>query len=344
MRKHRLGEWGSGLPPRGNGGHSGVPPGKGILERHKGMLPIGQSSFMESSDFSIVGSGNAQNSCGVWFTKGCLNVEGHRGMTLDGVDMEGKAFLRRVQNSCDRPLCPTCWEKWVGRETKRAVQRLEAFVLKGRHLKAIHVVVSVPKVHYGLSFVEMRKNVYRALKRVRCVGGLMIYHPRRWNFQGSYFSPHFHVVGYGWIVDARANFMNTGYVIRNVGKRKTLGGTIRYLLSHCGISAKHHSVTWFGALSYGKLHVVYEKEHCTCSVCGNKLRRLCYVGTAPLNLPDVEGAVFIDDAVRWIYDPRPPGSSEDVEVYLDRISYLEESRLDRQRCFPRKKRAFWGDH
>jgi hypothetical protein len=271
-----------------------------------GILPIRQSRFhgvAALADFPLAGSGNPLPGCGSYFTIGCLNVEDHKGMNLDGVDMEGKAVLQRIKRSCDRPLCPDCRDDWANREVSKAVQRLDAFVLKGRSLRPIHLIVSVPHADYGLSLTDMRKKVYRVLKAVHCVGGLMIYHSKRKvQVRGGpwYYSPHFHVVGYGWIMDVRATYNHFGYVIKNVGIRKTVEGTIFYQLSHCGVSPDHHTVTWFGALSYGKLHVDYvEKDDC-CPLCKNKFHRVMWVGPGPCPLPDVEGVIYFDGPENWV--------------------------------------------
>jgi hypothetical protein len=268
----------------------------------RGILPISQSSFHGESDFPLAGSGEALSTCGSYFTVGCLNVEEHKGMNLDGVNMEGKAVLQRVKRSCHRALCPMCRDDWSDRECKKAVQRLRSFVLKGRSLKPIHVIVSVPRSDFSLPFVDLRKKTYKVLKAVHCIGGMMIYHPKRKGYGDSwYFSPHFHIIGYGWIVDVRATYVHSGYVVKNVGIRKTVEGTIFYQLSHCGVSPKHHTVTWFGALSYGKLHVVYrEKDDRLCPLCGNKFRRVMWIGKGACPLPDVEGVVFFDESSNWV--------------------------------------------
>jgi hypothetical protein len=275
----------------------------------KGILPISQSSFYGLTvksgflaDFPLTGSGEAYASCGSYFTIGCLNVDGHKGMNLDGVSMEGKAVLQRVKRSCHRPLCPTCWEDWANREVTKSRGRLDAFVLKGRSLKPIHITVSVPRSDWNLDLNVMRKKVYRVLRDVHCLGGLLIYHPKRQTeLKSWYFSPHFHIIGYGWILDVRANYYRSGYVVKNIGIRKTVEGTIFYQLSHCGISPDHHTVTWFGALSYGKLHVVYEEEDpLCCPLCGQKLKRLMWIGKGACPLPDVEGVTFFDDPDNWI--------------------------------------------
>ena len=273
----------------------------------KGILPISQSSFLGMdlvflADLPLTGSGEGYSSCGSFFTVGCLNVEKHRGMNLDGVNMDGKAYLERYKQSCHRPLCPICWPDWANREMRKAKVRLDSFVLKGRCLKPIHVTVSIPKSDYGLSLSEMRKKVYRALKAVHCLGGMVIYHPKRQNnYDGSwYFSPHFHIIGYGWIVDVHKNYVHSGYVVKNIGVRKTVEGTIFYQLSHCGVSKENRTITWFGCLSYGKLHVRIQKEAHLCPICGEELHRLMYIGHGELPLPDVEGVAFFDDPSNWI--------------------------------------------
>jgi len=286
----------------------------------EGILPISQSRFSSErlfdvekvvdvdfpSNFPLTGSGEARVNCGSFFTVGCLNVEEHKGMNLDGVNMEGKAYLERHRVSCHRPLCPICWGDWANREKDKATVRLHSFILKGRSLKPIHLTVSIPHSDYALSLQKMREKTYRALKRVHCLGGMVIYHPTRWDkFRRLwYFSPHFHVIGYGWIVDVRQNYVYSDYVVKNIGIRKTVEGTIYYQLSHCGIAEKKHTVTWFGVLSYNKLHVEsVEKEKSVCPLCHEELHQLIWIGEGKCPLPDVEGMEFYDDASNWIVKP-----------------------------------------
>jgi hypothetical protein len=258
------------------------------------------------ADFPITGSGQEMPSCGTWFTVGCLHGEDHHNTNLDGVNMEGKAVLKRRKTSCHRAVCPKCWEDWANREVHHGVQRLHSFTLKGRNLKPIHLTVSVPFSDYGLSLEGMRKKVYRSLKDVHCVGGMMIYHSRRKKGGSWFFSPHFHVIGYGWILDVRANYIRSGYVVKNIGIRKTLEGTIWYQLSHAGIDGNHHTITWFGALCYGKLHVEYMEEKDVCPLCGAEFHRVAWNNYEKANPfrneeTNVEGVLFFDDVENWAY-------------------------------------------
>ena len=211
-------------------------------------------------------------------------------------------YSEKWVHRCFRQACPVCWKKWAARETKRASRRLRAFRLKGRNLKPIHVVVSIPHVDYGLNLQEMRLKVYKALKTVRLLGGMSIYHPKRWNEAGAYFSPHFHILGFGWLTDVRKNYIASGYVVRNLRIRKSVEGTIWYQLSHAGVHLKHHTVTWFGCLSYNKLRIPKEEleEHC-CPFCMEPLKQILWIGDGSCPMPDVEGFKFYGDAQGWVY-------------------------------------------
>jgi len=277
--------------------------------RGAGILSIRQSSFSMSgvlveksefvADLDLNGWGEAYSDCGLWFKIGCLSSEKHLGRTLDGRDFSDKGYFRRVRHECFRPDCPVCWKSWAFRETKRAERRIFAFGLKGRSLKPIHLVVSVPWKDYVLSLEEMRVEAYKSLRAVHCLGGMMIYHPKRFDDdrQCWYFSPHFHVIGYGWILDVRRNYVVSGYIVKNVGVRKSVGGTIWYQVSHCGVSKSHHVVTWFGGLSYNKLRLAKEvKKRSVCPICGDNLHRVVYIGQGE-SCQDLE---FYDDPVNWI--------------------------------------------
>ena len=269
----------------------------------RGILPISQSTVYGGplNSVPLVGSGESKLVCGSFFTVGCLNVDEHRGMNLDGVLMDGKGYFERHKRTCHDPLCPVCWESWASREMKRVKKRLDAFHLKGRKLQVVHVTVSVPKKDYDKSLLVLRSKVYRVLRSVHFLGGMAILHPRRKNAEGSwYFSPHFHVLGYGWLTDVRKNYIASGYVVKNIGIRKTVEGTIWYQLSHAGVPEGRHVVTWFGVCSYNKLRLAKEeKETRVCPVCGNPLRQVLWIGHDEKDLPDVDGFVFWDDPHNW---------------------------------------------
>ena len=69
-----------------------------------------------------------------------------------------------------------------------------------------------------------------------------------------YFSPHFHVIGYGRIIDIEEfEALNPGWTYHNKGNVPNVGGLLRYLYSHMTMIEDRHAVTWLGRLSSATL-------------------------------------------------------------------------------------------
>ena len=228
-----------------------------------------------------------------------------------------------------RADCPICRQKWAGRLAGRAENRISQVSGLG---PAKHVVISLPQKDYGLvqtDYPGLRRKVYKILKKVGVRGGCLIFHPfrRRCPRCGTvpemghkaclkcrnywfewYFSPHFHVVGFGWVKGTGKEFLRSGYVVKNVGCRKSVGGTVLYQLSHAGVHLDYHVVTWFGACSYNKLRVEpEERERPTCPTCGARLIpcRWFGEGESPL-VAEGEGGYWVDPE-GWRYTARYRG-------------------------------------
>ncbi|GAG75273.1 unnamed protein product, partial [marine sediment metagenome] len=195
---------------------------------------------------------------------------------------------------CGRAECPICYEKWASKEARKIEHRLKQWKSSGR---VIHLVLSVPQNMWYEDFKKLRRKSYVIAKRVKFLGGSCIFHPFRQleNTKQWYFSPHFHMIGYGWIKNVAENFEESGWVVKNLGVRKNVFATAMYQLSHAGIHKKYHTVTWFGHLAYNKLKVVPElEEGDKCPICGAKLTRLIWVGDDKCPIPEVEGQYFLD--------------------------------------------------
>jgi hypothetical protein len=251
--------------------------------------------------WDLPGHGDSYFDCGSWRSKGCLNVLEHNQQGICE-DMVGKAFVRRYRRTCMRASCPKCYESWAGREAGKIEYRLRASPKKRR---PIHLVVSPPEgVEYRLNYRDFRRRAYVISRKSGFFGGSCIFHPFRENESTKewYFSPHFHMIGFGWIEHTKEGYEEHGWVVKNVGLRKTVSGTALYQLSHAGVHERYHTITWFGSLSYNKLRVspLPQKEEC-CPICGNKLRQLWYFGSD--DLPEKEGDYWLpsDD---WVYKPR----------------------------------------
>lgn len=307
-------------------GERGTHSGQGILPIAKtttsGMLKKGgfQHEYINtfgkktehfvsfSEDWELPGHGHAYSDCGAWRSKGCLNVEGH---VQEGLEekMAGKVFVRRYQRTCMRAECPTCYESWAGKEAAKIQHRLRMAPKKGR---PIHLIVSPPmEACVRSTYEQLRRRAYVVAKNSGFRGGSCIFHPCREDKQTKrwYFSPHFHMIGYGWIVRTKEGYEEHGWIVKNARIRKTVSGTALYQLSHAGIHKDgrygRKTITWFGELSYNKLRVrPQDPEKESCPICGQKLRPLWYFGVE--NLPEERVDLWMDPE-GWRYKPRGLG-------------------------------------
>jgi len=242
--------------------------------------------------WKLPGTSEAKSYCGEWITKGCFNASMHP---------QGLVFISRTKRSCFRSECEKCWlEKWLARESSRATRRIEKFKdlkLSGRK-KPIHVIVSPPWKDKFMRYDILKKKCRTLLKKAGVVGGLMIYHPFAYDEKNIEWvkRPHFHVIGYGWVVDTKKISQVDGWVIKNKGIRKSVHSTVYYLLSHAGVSRAVHSVTWFGELGYRskyaeQIKVEDEEPHEFCDFCG-----FMFVNAHDRPPPDYEFVGLVDSS------------------------------------------------
>jgi hypothetical protein len=174
-----------------------------------------------------------------------------------------------------------------------ALEKMVGQSVRAKRLRPIHVVLSPSKGFVFDDFSFVRKLVYRIARRSGVFGGACIIHPYRLRCRichatipdytkaclkcGDsrfewFWSPHFHVVGFGWVHGTKAGYERHGWVVKNLGVRKSVYATFQYLLSHAGVGA-YHTTTWFGRLAYNVLRHV--------AVLG-VVRELCPLCMAPL--------------------------------------------------------------
>jgi len=220
--------------------------------------------------WELPGYGKARDDCGLCRHKGCLNRPRHP---------NGQIFVKAFKASCCKKSCPICWTNWSMKEAHRAAHRMRSFK-PDKYRAPIHVVFSPPKGDYERlgGIREIRKFFYELTKRVGLFGGLSVFHPVRCQDASWTWSPHFHVLGYGWIEGTKQVTADNGWIVKNLGVRKSVVGTVNYLLSHAGIREHFHTVTWFGRLGYGVLKVSKEDDPTdTCPYCQEKLVNLEYL-------------------------------------------------------------------
>ena len=150
----------------------------------------------------------------------------------------------------------------------------------------------------------MRRKAIRIAKRAGMIGGCLIFHPYRQDDDNKLWrwSPHFHIIGYGWINPV---YKETGWIVRNHRVRNNLGATAYYQLSHAGVKEGHHVITWFGTLSWAALRLPREiVEPETCPICGSRLKPLIWQGIGPNPLLDLNEAEANLETTSWIYGGR----------------------------------------
>jgi len=269
-----------------------------------------QNFKQKSIHWNLPGIEVPKDYCGDWKYKGCANKDLHQ---------DGKYFVRATKKSCFRAGCQTCWlEKWLARESSRATRRIEKYsdtwkkmnnqyaechiFERRRSLKPIHVIVSPSWDDKFISFDLLKKKCRKLLNKAGVKGGLLIYHPFSYNEEEMTWTvrPHFHVIGFGWVVSTKEISDEEGWVIKNKGLRDSLHSTIYYQLSHAGVSPEVHSVTWFGMLGYRAKYAInykVEKDDSSdfCEYCGFLLVNFTYVGVD--RPPDYEffGSVSVLD-------------------------------------------------
>jgi len=229
--------------------------------------------------FELPGTLEPHDWCGNWIWEGCMHAQDHKAHP-------GKIYVRHFQRSCYRASCSACVEKWINREAEAIRNRIERG-MKKLNRTPIHLVVSVPVWDYGLDIKKLRNKAIVISKLVGVEGGCTFFHPARFDRKDGkllpYQSPHFHIIGFGWIKDTEVLYKKHGYIVKNLGVRRTMGevfGTVQYELTHVGIKSKNHSVTWFGALSYRKLKVQKMNYKRTCPECNRELQRIDYTLTS----------------------------------------------------------------
>ena len=241
-------------------------------------------------------TGQIGKHCGLWKYVGCDNHE-HKAH-------QGKTLVRKFKTSCKKAECPECWYSWVNRESFRSTKRFENYErVKQEHgyrkPKLIHVIFSPPWNEKFSRYDVIKKKLRELCKEAGIIGGLAVYHafanPKSENPKDWVLRPHFHILGYGWLkpTNGKNKIDRKGWVIKNKGIREKTFGTISYLLTHCAIAKKVHSVFWFGELGYrakyaSEIRVEDDTlESKLCQFCGMMLKELIFVGSIDPP-PDIE--------------------------------------------------------
>lgn len=138
------------------------PKKEKILKEKGESIPLLDilNGYGEYGNFKLVGHGKPTNGkCGHFFRfKGCVRVDLHNIVTLDGTNYQNKAFIRRVHHWCHKPSCPICYKHgWAVREAGNIDARCKGASKK--HGQVEHIICSVPTKDYGLSMLICAKRL-----------------------------------------------------------------------------------------------------------------------------------------------------------------------------------------
>ena len=257
---------------------------------------VSESKFLtnwldvEHQGWKLPATAEAHDWCGLWKTIGCNRVDLHERLGKGRL-----TYVKQFRRSCYRAKCKSCFTNWIARQANVSTRRIEAFEKKSKQ-KPIHLILAVPVAQRYTPIKTLRQRMSHILKLGNIHGASVIFHPfkfnkieRRW-----YASPHFHLVGFGKSSDIANAFGRYGWYVKETEERKSVFQTFCYLLSHCGIQKGYQAVTWFGSLSYSKLHVEKEPRITKCPLCNGEFEEIYYEEPIhPIIPPDkhFEGAI-----------------------------------------------------
>ena len=268
--------------------------------------------------------------------KGCLEVDLHGQVRLDGVDTSGMVFAKPVRRNCGRFECPECSQTWMAKGAKRIEHRLLEYekmrqkAWSGFKLYPKHVTISppqdIPQDELQGNMPKYKAKIHKLLTSVGLYGGVGMYHPFRWqcwecgaprkmgqktcskcggvSFMKNY-APHFHFIGVGFIDGRKVKrvFEETGYFIKNInGTARDIFRTAQYILSHCAKREGGRAFTWFGTLSYVKFKAgKYAELGEPCPICGSFMVPVVYVGLGddPFDGLEEYARGYLDAPCRW---------------------------------------------
>ena len=248
---------------------------------------------IEHHGWTLPATSEPHDWCGLWKTIGCINADLHTSLGKGNF-----VYVKQFRRSCYRAKCTSCYTNWIARQANVSTRRIEVYSEKSKQ-KPIHLILGIPISQQSLPVKLLRQRVSHILKLTNIQGAAVVFHPFRFSkkYNKWYSSPHFHLVGFGKYSDIENAFGKYGWYVKNKGTRNSVFQTFCYLLSHCGILKGHHTVTWFGDLSYSKLKVEKEPRITKCPICNGEFEEIYYAEPIhPIIPPDkyYEGLVDAD--------------------------------------------------
>lgn len=237
------------------------------FDRYKEKIENGDFANVIISGMQLPGNGMYYKSCMMYQIKGCV----------DSSHLEEYSIyqdqVKRILKKCNKLSCPKCWTFTINKQALSVVDRIEATLsfkknrlwMENKKSRIYnHLVVSIPKSRYDKcetheGRLKIERNVFKKLKSIGIEGGVSIYHPFRFTkgLESVYFSPHIHILGFGYTDknDIKALYDKTGLVVKSINTfndSQTAFTTVKYLLSHTGVSDNKHRIKYFGQAGNNK--------------------------------------------------------------------------------------------
>jgi hypothetical protein len=198
-------------------------------------------------------------------------------------------YKHDLLDHCDRPECPVCNLTWARRGAMRITERMWSYrkILKKhgkRHARLSHVSFSVPVEESHRDYRELRKELYKVMKKAGVRGAEVTFHPYRFRDcfgnevpwkrcslnpeaespipSVAVWSPHWHVICTGWLIPSDEFEARTGWIYKKHGElytRDDVFSCAAYLLTHMGLHASMQSITYMGEASYSRLVIAEER-------------------------------------------------------------------------------------
>ena len=261
---------------------------------------------------------------------------------------DDKIDFQAYEKSCNRFSCRICSDRWKSQETLAIFDRLMEYS-KRSNQPIIHYVVSPsPRiVSKSMSYINLRKNMYKIARRAGIIGGVAIFHyfrhPSTKNDRTEICpdQPHWHILGDSYFWNGkRSEHLNISFIekglpsdwrVKYIGVRKTramLYKTIDYCLnwsSQPRVSCPNADLkplkieieTWFGIMSYSSFRTPkFISDGVKCLVCEQIIPRKDW---------------YVIDFVGW--DPPDHGSlslvdPDPAKQFRLHLSYSQEDIID----------------
>ena len=200
----------------------------------------------------LPGTGMPRDDCGkLVIVKTCDNEDAHAAAGLPD-----HAPALAIPQSCDRLACPLDFVRSIDQRAAAVTDRIMGCVAaravgaigegRARRWQPLQAVLSPPpalheKCKTSDGIKELNSTVSDIMESLNLEGGALMFHPWRLNDSESmYFSPHFHLVGLGYLAMSKVKEVHerTGWVVkfvRSLPTRQDVYNVVWYLHTHVGL-------------------------------------------------------------------------------------------------------------